>query len=86
MILEPTVHECIETIARRRYWSLVEEYSKTDGINEAAEDDIELLKRFLEETDLAALRVKTEKRLSKDESPQVTIQLDATGRLKVTVQ
>jgi hypothetical protein len=86
MILEPTIHNCIETIARRRYWSLVEEYSKTDEINEAMENDIELLKRFLEETDIAALRGETEKRLSKNESPRVTIKLDTEGRLIVKVR
>ena len=85
-ILKPTVHECIETIARKRYWSLVEEYSKTLEINEAMENDIELLKRFLEETDIAALRGETEQRLSKNENPQVIIQLDTKGHLRVRVQ
>lgn len=86
MILAPTVHECIETIAGRRYWSLVEEYSKTDEINEAMENDIEVLKRFLEEADIAALRGETENCLSKNESPRVTVQLDTRGRLVVKVR
>ncbi len=86
MILEPTVHECIETIARKKYWSLVGEYSKTKVINEAMESDIELLRKFLVEADIAMLRNETEKCLSKNESPQVTIQLDTKGNLKVRVR
>jgi len=86
MILEPTVHECVETIAKKRYWSLVEEYSKTKKINEAMESDIELLRRFLEEADIAVLRNETEKRLSKNKSPQVMIQLDTKNHLSVKVR
>ena len=86
MILEPTVHECVETIAKKRYWSLVEEYSKTKKINEAMEGDIELLKKFLEEADFAVLRNETERLLSKNQSPQVMIQLDTKGHLSVKVR
>jgi hypothetical protein len=86
MNLEPTVHECVETIAKKRYWSLVEEYSKTKKINEAMESDIELLRIFLEEADFAVLRNETERLLSKNKSPQVMIQLDTKGHLSVKVR
>ena len=86
MILEPTAHECIETIARKKYWFLVEEYTKDDVIEEAKEREIELLRKFLEEADIALLRAETENRLGKGENPRVVIQLDKKGKLKVKVR
>ena len=84
--LEPTVHECIETVAKKKYWSLVGEYSRSRGIDEAMESAIELLRKFLEEADIAMLRAATEARLNKNEIPQVMIRLDRKGRLKVRVR
>jgi len=86
MILEPTVQECIETIAKKQYWSLVRQYGRMKGIDEALEHDVEILKKFLEEADIGLLRRETEERLSRNESPQVLIQLDKQGNLKVRVR
>ena len=86
MILEPTVHECIETIAKKKYWFLVEEYAKSDMIEEEKEREIDLLRKFLEEADIAMLRSETENRLGKGENPQVIIQLDEKGNLKMRVR
>ena len=83
--MTPTVQECIETIAKKRYWSLVEEYTKTEKIEEEKEAEIEMLRRFLEDTDIEWLRSETENRLSKGEKTQVVLQMDKKGNLKVKI-
>jgi len=86
MSLEPTAYECIETMAKKRYWSLVKEYNRTKEIDEALESDIELLKKFLEEADMGMLREETEKRLSNNKRTQVMIRRDTKGNLNVKVR
>ena len=49
------------------------------------EIEIEMLRRFLEETDVEKLRSDTENRLSKGEKTQVILQLDDKGVLKVRI-
>ena len=34
ILLTPTSNECIETMARKKYWSLIEDYTKTEAIDE----------------------------------------------------
>ncbi len=85
IILTPTAKECIETVAKRRYWSLVEEYTKTEEIEEEKEAEIEMLRRFLEEEDMGQLRSEIENRVNKGESIQVILQLDEKNNLKVRI-
>lgn len=85
ILLTPTSNECIETMARKKYWSLIEDYTKTEAIDKGKEIEIEMLRRYLEETDVEKLRSETENRLSKGEKTQVILQLDDKGVLKVRI-
>ena len=85
IILTPTAKECIETVAKRRYWSLVEEYTKTEEIEEEKEAEIEMLRKFLGEEDMGQLRSEIENRINKGESIQVILQLDEKNNLKVRI-
>jgi len=71
IILTPTATECIETKTKRTYWSLVENYTKTDVIEKEKEMGIGIPRTFLEKADIEKIRSETEKRLSKGEKVRV---------------
>ena len=52
-------NECVETVAKRTYWSMVNQYMKKiqEGFEDSTlEEKIDVLKVFLEKTDLGKLR------------------------------
>ncbi len=85
--LSPTVEECIETMARRRFHRLTESILRGEKADDATLDEIELLRRFLETADFARLRAGSEKELHSGRS--VTFQVfrthgKVTHRMQVT--
>jgi hypothetical protein len=61
--LAPTLRSCIETTAQREYWRRVNEYLKMGNEDEGLEEEIELLRGFLESANFAELRSQSEKHL-----------------------
>jgi hypothetical protein len=88
IILEPSLHKCVETLARERYWTLVDEYARkvqTEGISQDMENEIEALKAFLEEMDVSEYRRKTEELLEKGEKVFLVLELNEKGGINVLV-
>lgn len=88
IVLEPSLQKCIETLARRRYWTLVNEYTRriqTKGISQDMENEIEALKAFLEEMDASEYRRKTEELLEKGKKVLLVLEINEKGGIKVLV-
>ena len=88
IILKPTLDHCIETIAKKRYWALVDEYTgkiRKEGISEETETEIEALRIFLERKDLAGYRLDTEKRLRRGEAVCLVIETPRQGQIRVSI-
>ena len=56
IILEPDLSHCIETMAKREYERVLTILLKTDDENQLLEDELELLRLFLESADFGTLR------------------------------
>jgi len=61
--LFPSLSHCIETTAKEKFWSSVNEYAQSNQEDEKLEQKIELLKAFLESMDFGKLRSESEKYL-----------------------
>jgi hypothetical protein len=85
--LSPTVEECIETMARRRFHRLTESILRGEKPENKTVQEIELLRQFLETADFARLRAESEKELHNGR--RVTFQVfqthgGVTHRMQVT--
>jgi hypothetical protein len=88
IILEPSLGKCIETVARERYWALVDEYARTieaEGISHDMEIEIEALRAFLEEVDIGEYRIRTEELMEKGEKVFLVLEITEEGALNVLV-
>jgi len=88
IILEPSLHKCVETLARERYWALVDEYARrvqTEGISQDIEAEIEALRTFLEEMDVGEYRRKTEELLERGEKVLLVLEVTEKGDINVLV-
>lgn len=88
IILEPSLHKCVETLARERYWALVDEYARriqTEGMNREMEMEIEALRTFLEEMDVGEYRRKTEELLERGEKVLLVLEITEKGGINVLV-
>ena len=88
IILEPSFHKCVETLARERYWALVDEYAQrvqTEGISQDMEIEIEALKAFLEEMDVGEYRRKTEDLLERGEKVFLVLEITEDGSITIRV-
>jgi hypothetical protein len=88
IILEPSLRKCIETVARERYWALVDEYARTigaEGISHDMEIEIEALRAFLEEVDIGEYRRRTEELMEKGEKVFLVLEITEEGALNVLV-
>ena len=88
IILEPSLHKCVETLARERYWALVDEYARrvqTEGISQDIEAEIEALRTFLEEMDVGEYRRKTEELLERGENVLLVLEITEKGGINVLV-
>lgn len=62
--LLPSLSHCIETIAREEFWSLVNKYMESVQEDKEVENNIKLLKAFLESMDFRRLRRESEEHLT----------------------
>lgn len=88
IILEPSLYKCVETLAREKYWALVDEYAriiKTEGIREDMEMEIEALRTFLQEMDISEYRRKTEELLERGEKVLLVLEMNEKGVINVVV-
>lgn len=88
IVLKPSFHKCVETLARERYWTLVDEYARriqTEGISQDMESEIEALKAFLEEMDVGEYRRKTEELLEKGGEVLLVLEINEKGGINVRV-
>ena len=88
IVLEPSLHKCVETLARERYWTLVDEYARriqTEGISQDMENEIEALKTFLEEMDVGEYRRKTEELLEKGKKVLLVLEINEKGGINVFI-
>ncbi len=86
--LEPLPGKCVESVARERYWMrvdmLMQRLAKEESV-QGLEEEVETLRAFLEETDISAVREKTEEIAQEGRRAKVLLTRDAEGRLEVTV-
>jgi hypothetical protein len=71
--------ECVETVAKRKYWSMVDEYMRSGAEDVRMEGAIELLRRFLEEKDLSRFRCEMEDYIEKGLVPYLLLEMDDGG-------
>lgn len=79
LIIEPKGNECIETVAKRRYWSAVDGYMKSRAEN--IEVEIEMLKKFLEEMDVSKYRSEMEELAAQGKKVSLVLKMDDDGRI-----
>ena len=60
----PSLSHCIETVAREEFWSLVNKYMESVQEDKEVENNIKLLKAFLESMDFKKLRRESEEYLT----------------------
>lgn len=88
IILEPSIHKCVETVAREKYWALVDEYGRTigaEGISHDMEMEIEALRTFLEEMDIGEYRRRTEELMEKGERVFLVLEISENGSINARV-
>ena len=85
--LSPTVEECIETMARRRFHRLTESILRGEKPDNKTVQEIELLRQFLETADFGRLRAESEKELHSGRRVMFEVfqtRGEVTHRMKVT--
>jgi hypothetical protein len=88
IVLEPSFHKCVETLAKQKYWGLVDEYGRSirsEGINRDMELEIEALRSFLEDMDVGEYRRKTEELLERGEKVFLVLEITEDGSINVRV-
>ena len=77
--LEPDLSHCIETVAKREYERVLIILLKTNDENHPLQDELELLRLFLESADFGALRSQCDDLLLAGK--RVKVHLRSTGGL-----
>ena len=88
IVLEPSLGKCVETLAREKYWALVDEYARriqSEGINREMEAEIEALRSFLEDMDVGEYREMTEEFLERGEKVLLVLEITEDGSINVRV-
>ncbi len=86
VIVEPTEGRCVETVARKMYWSLVDEYLGSKEQDTEMEAKIELFRRFLEESDVGFFRSKTEEYMEDGVDPYLLLEMNDDGTQNVKIK
>lgn len=86
IIIEPTETKCVETIAKKMYWSMVDEYLKLGVEDQKMEEKIELLRTFLEEFDVGKFRSETEEYIKRGFFPYLLLELDNHGNINAEIK
>ncbi|OPY62839.1 MAG: hypothetical protein A4E57_03887 [Syntrophorhabdaceae bacterium PtaU1.Bin034] len=75
--LEPNLSHCIETVAKREYERVLSLLLKRHDEDKELEDELELLRLFLESADFGSLRNRCDKALLAGK--RVSVRLRSTG-------
>jgi hypothetical protein len=89
IVLEPTLSKCVETQAKERYWALVDEYGRRigkEGVLKDLEWQIETLRKFLEQMDVAEYRRLTEAHLEQGRKVRLILEMTDEGVVHARVQ
>ncbi|MDY6932397.1 MAG: hypothetical protein SVJ22_10845 [Halobacteriota archaeon] len=84
--VEPTESRCVETVAKKMYWSLVDEYLGLGEDDTEKEEKIELLRRFLEESDVGFYRSKTDEIMRGGDKPYLLLAMNDDETLDVRIE
>ncbi|MDY6965185.1 MAG: hypothetical protein SVM80_04340 [Halobacteriota archaeon] len=76
----------METTAKKMYWSLVDEYLRSKEEDSEMEEKIELLRIFLEESDVVKFRSMTEEHMQRGECPYLLLEMDDLGIINVKIK
>ncbi|MDY6865759.1 MAG: hypothetical protein SVY15_07310 [Halobacteriota archaeon] len=85
-MIEPMENRCVETVAKKMYWSLVDEYLGSKRQDTEMEEKIELLRRFLEESDVGFFRNKTEELMKQGLKPYLLLAMNDDEILDVRIE
>ena len=86
IVIEPTKTKCVETTAKKMYWSMVDEYLKLGVENKEYEEKIELLRIFLEELDVGKFRSETEELMKKGLFPYLLLEKDDFWNINIKIE
>jgi hypothetical protein len=89
IVLEPTLGKCVETLAKERYWALVDEYGRRigkEGVLEDLEDQIETLRKFLEHMNVAEYRRLTEAHLEQGRKVRFVLEMTDEGTVRTSLE
>ncbi|MHC1572891.1 MAG: hypothetical protein ACXQTJ_00335 [Candidatus Syntropharchaeales archaeon] len=77
--IKPEPGKCIETVAKGRYWKAVDEYLKNGGKDTDLEEEIELLRSFLEDPEIAMYRARIEDEQVSGRQAYLLLAIDDAG-------
>jgi len=88
LVLKAEHGKCVETVAKHEYWRAVDEYMRLEDYDDANELElkIELLRRFLEETDVRKYRAELEELQAEGKDAFLTLELDENGGVHVQIE
>ena len=89
IVLEPTLGKCVETLAKERYWTLVDEYGRRigkEGVLKDLEYQIETLREFLEHMDVAEYRRLTEAQLEQGRKVRLVLEMTDEGTVRASLE
>jgi hypothetical protein len=89
IVLEPTLSKCVETLAKERYWALVDEYGRRigkEGVLEDLEYQIETLRQFLEHVNVAEYRRLTEAHLEQGRKVRLVLEMTDEGTVRASLE
>ena len=84
IVIEAKGNECIETVAKRKYWSTVDEYMKSGAKN--LEVEIEMFRKFLEETDVSKYRSEMEELAAQGKKVSLVLEMDDSGKMSAEIR
>ncbi len=84
--LEPSLEECIQTLAKREYERLVRSALESGDLDEETAGALEALKDFLEKTDFPRLRSRYEPYLAEGKRVRFLLRLQGGYSLEMRVE
>jgi predicted ArsR family transcriptional regulator len=85
IVIEIRGDECVETIAKRKYWSMVDEYIQSGVEDVEIEMKIEMLRKFLEEMDVERYRSEIENYASEGKDAYLRLEMDDDGDVSAEI-
>jgi len=74
--LVPDLEHCIETLARKKHAELTQQLLGKEAHDAETEEQLEILRLFLESADFKKLRAESEKYLAEGKNVQFTVYLE----------